>query len=204
MTGRSISLVKSWFTQDNIDSKSKHFVRLDDYLTGLGKGSPKRILDIGCGLAREAGMFQKKYSTELYLLDGGISTNGPNQKRQDHYGVVDTFPFYASIDTLRASWDERQMKYTFVNAADPVIPDGLIFDVVFSFKSCGFHYPIETYLDLILDHTDNDSVVIMDIRIPSGKGLHRDMIRYPFIQVLSTEQLSERVHINLKKGRVKI
>ena len=40
----------------------------------------------------------------------------------------------------------------------------LKFDFIYSGKSCGFHYPLNTYLNLIKRHSHADSVIVMDLR----------------------------------------
>ena len=37
--------------------------------------------------------------------------------------------------------------------------------------SCGFHYPVNTYRDLILKHSHKNTKVIMDIRIRYKKTI---------------------------------
>ena len=54
---------------------------------------PKRILDIGCGYAHISDMFQKKYGTELYLLDGDISGNAEHAVSYTHL----TLPTICSV-----------------------------------------------------------------------------------------------------------
>ena len=37
------------------------------------------------------------------------------------------------------------------------------FDLVYSNVSCGYHYPLSTYADLLKSHTDIDTIMIFDI-----------------------------------------
>ena len=125
---------------------------------------PKQILDIGCGLAFESELFQKKYGTELYLLDGDAQVNKPHQTRRHKYGGVEDMKFLTGAKRLKQSYDQRGMRYHFINAAAPSIPDDVTFDLVCSTMSCGFHYPVAAYADLIKEHTDENSRLIFDIR----------------------------------------
>lgn len=149
-----------WNTPQHRESKRKQFEIIDNYLNF----APKRILDIGCGLATESEFFQKKYNCELYLLDGDFSTTS-NVKRDIKYGTVDNFAFYNKVDDLKSSYDSRNMNYTFVDANNIDIPDDVTFDLIISNVSCGFHYPANTYKDLVQKHSTESTKVIFDLRI---------------------------------------
>ena len=148
-----------WSTQSHIDSKKVVFEKIDKFINF----QPKRILDIGCGLAYESQMFQKKYNCELYLLDGDFDDTS-HVKRDIKYGTVDNFAFYNKVDELKESFDKRKMDYTFVNANNIQIPETIKFDLIISIVSCGFHYPANTYKDLVQKHSTNDTVIIFDLR----------------------------------------
>jgi SAM-dependent methyltransferase len=124
---------------------------------------PERILDIGCGLAVEAEMFQKKYGSSIYLLDGDWDSTKDNT-RDIKYGPVTNFKFYSNVETLKESWESRDLEYTFIDASAELPELDITFDLVISNQSCGFHYPVNTYSEFIKLHTNSKSVVIMDIR----------------------------------------
>lgn len=158
MTKNSEYYTSRWTKPNYVGTKIGMFQRLDQYLPH----PPQRILDIGCGFAKTSELFQKKYGTELYLLEG--ERNDRPGDRTGKYGEVDNFRFYLPVDKLRQQWDEQGMTYTFVNGASPDIDPNVKFDLVYSWLSCGFHYPVGTYRDLIKQHTTDDSIIIMDFR----------------------------------------
>ncbi len=84
--------------------------------------------------------------------------------REIKYGSVDSFRFYNTITDLKNSFDKRQLSYTFVDANNIDLPDHLKFDLIYSNQSCGYHYPIETYKELIQAHSHKDTTVILDLR----------------------------------------
>lgn len=147
-----------WQDDEYVKSKEISFTLLDSFLTR----PPKNVLDIGCGLAYESEMFQKKYSCNLYLLDGDFD-DSKNATRDRKYGSAETMAFYSKISDLQKSFNERNLKYTFVDAFNIEIPNNLKFDLVYSNISCGFHYPLNTYYDLLKKHTSDDTVMIFDI-----------------------------------------
>jgi len=56
------------------------------------KNPPTSILDIGCGLAFESRMFNKKYGSQLWLLDGDVKDN-PAESREIRFGDASTWRF---------------------------------------------------------------------------------------------------------------
>lgn len=150
-----------WQQENYIQGKKEHFEILDRVFSS----PPKLILDIGCGLAFESEMFQKKYGSELYLLDGEKTST----KRETLYGSVDDFGYYHTIKELKDNYNQRNMIYTFVDANDIKISDGVIFDLIFSAQSCGHHYPADTYKTLIEKHSNENTKIIFDIRKGSNQ-----------------------------------
>lgn len=155
--------VKTWNKPNYIATKVGVFNRVDAY---LGR-APKRILDIGCGFAKTSELFQKKYGTELYLLEGEKSVG--TGERTGKYGKIDDFRYYLPVDMLKQHWDNQGMLYTFVDGNAQDLSEHIKFDLVYSWLSCGFHYPVGTYRELIQRHTTPDSVIIMDIRCLKGR-----------------------------------
>jgi hypothetical protein len=142
-------------------------------------------------------MFQKKYGTELYLLDGDISYNTAHATRAGKYGAAEDFMFYVPTDDLKKEWDRQGMQYTFVDANNIDIPEDVKFDFVCSWISCGFHYPVSTYKKLIQKHTTAQSTIIMDFR---RKTLNEQMKDFDIVQRLNGDvvQKKYKLHIQFK------
>jgi trans-aconitate methyltransferase len=147
-----------WQSNEYKKNKGISFDLIDSFLTE----APRNILDIGCGMAFESEMFQSKYNSNLYLLDGDFESS-INATRDRKFGTADSMAFYTKIDSLKSSFDKRNLKYNFVDANNIQLPPDLKFDVVYSNVSCGYHYPLSTYLELLKMHTTKDSILIFDI-----------------------------------------
>lgn len=163
----SYDWVKVWNTptpqknkKDHIATKKENYETVKSYL----ETPPKKMLEIGCGIAREAEWFQKEFGTELWLLDGDKQSNDDKQKSYYHWNATQKFAFYSPINSLKESYDSRDMSYRFVDANNIDIPEDETFDLICSFKSCGFHFPISEYSDLIKKHSDENTRLIFDIR----------------------------------------
>ena len=180
-----------WLGETYINATEDIFTQVDAY---LGKG-PKRILDIGCGFANVSKQFQEKYGSELWLLDGDMATNPETSKRVNKFGSIDDFQFYATVSELKAQWDRQGMRYTFVDANNINIPQDIKFDLVYSWISCGFHYPVSVYKDLVMKHTTEESVVIMDFR---RKSLPLQQQDFEIVKRLDGEQVQKKYRLHIK------
>jgi SAM-dependent methyltransferase len=147
-----------WQGEDYSRAKQISFDLLDSFLTK----PPKNILDIGCGLAFESEMFQQKYNSNLYLLDGDFESTA-NISRDRDYSATTPLAFYSKITDLTSSFDSRKIRYNFINANAINLEKNLIFDFVFSNVSCGYHYPLSVYADLLRKHTNKNSIMVFDI-----------------------------------------
>lgn len=149
---------KVWISDDYIQIKKNSFELIDSFLDT----PPINILDIGCGFAYESEFFQKKYNSNLYLLDGDFDDN-PDTVRDRKYSETDPLAFYTRITDLEESYRARNLKYQFLNANNLMLDQKIIFDLVYSNVSCGYHYPLGTYLDFLKLHTDRFSILIFDM-----------------------------------------
>ena len=154
-----------WSTAEYQAAKKLNFDLLDAEL----ENPPASILDIGCGLAWESRMFNDKYGTELWLLDGDTSFNANKSESAsevNYHVSSDEFLFYHPITWLKEQLDAKETKnYNLIDVNNISIPEDKKFDVITSWLSCGFHYPASTYKDLILKHSHKNTRIFLDIRI---------------------------------------
>jgi SAM-dependent methyltransferase len=190
----SLNYQNSWSKPGYIEGKQKLFERIDAY---IGR-APQRILDIGCGFAKTSELFQKKYGSELYLLESDIG-NSPG-KRIGKWGTAESFQWYLPIERLKQAWDDQGMTYTLVDGANLQVPADVKFDLVYSWLSCGFHYPVSTYRDFIKQHTTPDSIIIMDFRgnLTSQQRADLQSQDYEVIKVIESSDKKRTLHIKFK------
>lgn len=159
-----------WTHEDYQNSKKKNFDLLDKYL----KTPPKNILDIGCGLAWESRLFNEKYNSELWLLDGDADQGNKNKSNKstdvNYHQSSDNFLLYYSFEKLQSELDKLGTKnYRLIDCNNIEIQEDTKFDLITSWVSCGFHYPVSTYSSLIKKHSHNNTIVVMDVRNRKGK-----------------------------------
>ena len=155
---------RKWTTDKYIAKRRANFEIIDAYLDQpVG-----RLLDIGCGFAYESRWFNEKYGTELWLLDGDADTN-VSKPETASYGNWNTdsseLKFYHTFNFLNSKLQQLGTKnYHLVDANNINIPDDVKFDVITSWLSCGHHYPVATYIDLMKKHSHAGTRIVLDIR----------------------------------------
>jgi SAM-dependent methyltransferase len=130
------------------------------------------ILDIGCGLGLIDIALYHHYdqSVNLCLLD---KTNNINEDTHIR-GFNKEYVFYNSMDSTRDTLqtngvsDQNIITYE-VNDENLDKLKETKFDVIMSLLSCGWHYSIETYIDLIKNTLSTDGILILDIRHNTGQ-----------------------------------
>ena len=136
------------------------FDTIKDYLPN----TVNNILDIGCGVAGIDVLFDKYYNKpNIFLLD-------KTENKTVFYGFNPHGSFYNSLNISESMLTENgcdKDRVHLIEATDDFdinTPPNLKFDIVMSFISWGFHYPIETYLPKVMDLLTDDGVVIIDLR----------------------------------------
>jgi len=186
------SYLNIWANPLYIEKQESLFKNIDNYLVN----PPQRILDIGCGLAYISELFYKKYNSEIWLLDGDRNNNNPNGKRSNKWGETNDFLFYNTKENLEKSWKERDLKYRFIDASNIDIPNDIKFDLVYSWLSCGYHYPLSSYSELIKNHTNEQSIVIMDLRKKTLTP-EKQETNFQIIKEFPKNGKAHKVHIKL-------
>jgi SAM-dependent methyltransferase len=154
-----------WSSQTYVERKLKNFEMIDNHFNspfGL-------ILDIGCGKAYESREFNKKYNSELWLIEGNSKNNSQEVKSGKYHSSAAEFAQYFSLDIIKNQLDNLETKnYHLIDCNDISIPDSIKFDLITSYLSCGYHYPISTYKELILKHSHQDTKLVFDLRNRKG------------------------------------
>lgn len=156
-----LAWINGWQKNDYVEMKQHHFTVIDNYINR----PIERILDIGCGLAFESRQFYKKYNTELYLIDGDYDDNKESQIRFSSWSSETNLKYYSKFDDLNSFFSNDGIKnYKLINCEDIQLSKAVKFDLICSYLSCGFHYPLETYKELILSHSTENTLLIFTLR----------------------------------------
>ncbi len=126
---------------------------------------PRNILDIGCGFAFESRLFYKKYQSKIWLIDGDVQSQKNKKVREIKFGAVDTMGFYNKLEDIeQVLIQDNIADYQLIDVNNLTIPETEKFDLICSYFSCGFHYPISSYIDIIKKHSHENTTLIFDIR----------------------------------------
>lgn len=187
-----------WTTERYTAKKRANFELVDSYLSQpIGK-----LLDIGCGFAHESRWFGEKYGTELWLLDGNQKHN-VDKSNTASYGkwntTADDLYFYHTFDFLDAKLQELGTKnYHLVDANNINIDENIKFDVITSWLSCGHHYPVKTYIDLMKKHSHENTRIILDIRCKGTKTNFIGVDGFEVVDVVSHAGGKKRATVEIK------
>jgi SAM-dependent methyltransferase len=188
-------LTGEWATPEYQLVKQQNFEIVDKYVN-----TPLiNVLDIGCGLAWESRLFSKKYGCELWLIDGSSDDNDKKDAKAADAGyhqTKDEFLFYNSLDTLNEELTKLgTTNFKLLDCNNLKIPDDTKFDLITSWLSCGFHYPVSTYRDLILKHSHENTKVIVDLRtqLKTKEIILEEGVE--IIEILSTHRKHVNAHI---------
>lgn len=129
-------------------------------------------LDIGCGLGLIDIAFFNHYNGKINLhlldktniIDENISVKGFN-KEYVFYNSMDS-----TKDTLISNGVTENSIFTYEVTNDNIEKlNQNKYDLIVSLLSCGWHYSLETYIDLIKNTLTPNGILILDIRHDTGQ-----------------------------------
>jgi len=189
---------RKWSTDRYVAKRRNNFETVDTYLNQpIG-----RLLDIGCGFAYESRWFGEKYGTELWLIDGDADANN-NKSDSASYGNWNTdsdqLMFYHTLDFLNNKLQQLGTKnYHLVDANNIDIPEDVKFDVITSWLSCGHHYPVRTYIDLMKRHSHAETRIILDVRCKGTETTFIGVDGFEIVDIVSNVGGKKRATVEIK------
>lgn len=158
-----------------------------DICTSLGPLSDSSfVCDIGCGMAGIDVEISLMNNPSFILVDGSGF--------QPRYGFKDDTAFYNDKQILGQFMSVNNVRHEIFNASSgkdlPVFSPKI--DVIISLLSCGYHYPVETYLEWIKSNLSPAGRLIIDLRHSTDQ---LKVIKESFknVNVISEKNKSTRV-----------
>lgn len=153
-----------------------------------------RIADIGCGYAMFDLFAARDLGAHLLLID--IESN-----ERRHFGFAEAGAAYSSLAVARAFLEQNGVHAATMATLNPTSMDPVSagpVDLAVSFLSCGFHYPVETYLEYFDRGVTRDGAVILDLRATTAEAQIRALAPLGAISDLPSPPKARRVL--LRKG----
>jgi hypothetical protein len=150
--------------------------------------SMNTIMDIGSGMAGIDILIAKSCLSARFTL---FDMDGNDGNKVGWHENVQSFGQYHSFEALRQLITGNNLPDDRFDLVDGRygFPDQE-FDLVMSFLSWGFHYPIETYLDRV--HLSDGGVMIVDVRSGTG-GIETLHANFPSVEVIHNAAKHQRV-----------
>lgn len=157
------------------------------------KKNPSYIADIGCGYALFDMFIAKEYDSKLALIDLESNENR-------HFGFKDSGAAYSSLANAATLLANNGVKKSAIKTYNPETGDLSKIkklDYAFSFISCGYHYPLNTYETFFQDSVAPDGRIIVDIRAHTlgATMLEMSSIGYTRALVKAANNSADRVII---------
>lgn len=140
----------------------------------------RRVLDIGCGIGLLDLLIYRNAAGEkpaLYLFDKPVDSPAISPSSIAPTGFNDQYVFTASLAQSARFLSLNGVADDDINLCEVGvwnIRDGAPYDLVFSRKSWGFHYPLPEYLEEVVSSLADKGIVITDVRgNQGGEGLIR-------------------------------
>lgn len=151
-------------------------VILDDYkllAPVLRQLAPKRVADIGCGYAFFDLFLGQEFASDIVLID--LESN-----EHRHFGFKEEGAAYSSLARAKELLCANGIAAKRVTTLNPSVtaPESITpVDLVVSFLSCGFHYPIGLYIPFLEKALVPGGAAIFDLRDSTAKGQMEDLAR---------------------------
>ena len=157
---------------------------------------PKSVADIGCGYAIFDLFLWQDFQSRLVLID--LETT---QKR--HFGFKETGAAYSSLDTAKQFLSANGVPDSQIhlrNPKDADLNEDPKVDLAVSFISCGFHYPVETYLEYFKTNVSADGGVILDFRARKARAGIETLKALGEVSILTDAAYGNARRVLLRKG----
>ena len=147
----------------------------------LSSPKPRKIADIGCGYALFDLFLAKEHGTRIVLID-----LERNDRR--HFGFDEEGAAYSSLSQTRAFLVANGVAEKLIETRNPAeddLSDLKSLNYIFSFISCGFHYPWDTYLPFYREALSPKGRVILDFRTRRFPSVLPELGHFGYAKVLA-------------------
>lgn len=133
---------------------------LKDHLDTIGF-KPTSVIDIGCGQALPDLFVHRDFKPRFTLID-------IEETDEQYHFFKEEGSGYASLQDAYDMLVDNGVTATKIKTINPrKTPEkmaGVTGDMLTSYYSCGFHYPVDEYADLMVQTIEDGGAVVLDLR----------------------------------------
>ena len=184
-------------TQINVDPDFYTKMSISEY-NAISKHieNPKKILELGCGLGRMSIFLNSMLKNNAHYILADVSELSQNIKygwdpKESYYNDLDLTSLFAKKHDLE-NFETFNLLSQNLNKFENI-------DLVMSFLSVGFHYPISEYLDTLLNITSNDATMIFGVR--KGAVNLKDFKKYFNKIIIEKNTVDSKEELLILKGK---
>ncbi|MBV1868728.1 MAG: class I SAM-dependent methyltransferase [Marinosulfonomonas sp.] len=162
----------------------------------LSQSSPKIIADIGCGYAFFDLFAARYFNCDLVLID-------LEQNEHRHFGFQEEGAAYSSLSVARQMLLDNGVEDAAIRLLNPNQEDPAScrdIDLAFSFLSCGFHYPVSSYIPFFEKSVADEGSIILDLRSKTAQAQQKAVSHIGVIEHLPARGKSTRIHLKKTVG----
>ena len=180
---------------DELLKRAAAFIYLEylELLPVLRKQPPKKAADIGCGYAFFDLFLARDFDSELFLID--LETNDHR-----HFGFEEEGAAYSNLSVAGKFLTDNGVRKDLIHLINPDRQnlDGISdLDYVFSFISCGFHYPWQTYQRFFQQSVHPGGSVVLDIRRKKSPAARAELADLGRVRVIDQAAYGSAVRVML-------
>jgi SAM-dependent methyltransferase len=151
--------------------------------------APRRVADIGCGYALFDLFLARDLPCDLLLID--LEANA-----RRHFGFQAEGAAYAALEVARrllAANGIAERRIATLNPGRTAPETAAPVDLAVSFLSCGFHYPVDTYLPFLERALVPGGAAILDLRASTASAQAGRLARLGTVEDLPAPPKARRV-----------
>ncbi|MDP2739147.1 MAG: class I SAM-dependent methyltransferase [Pseudorhodobacter sp.] len=169
------------------------YLAMQPLLAGL---KPRRIADIGCGYGLFDLFAARDLGADVLLIDLESNT-------RRHFGFAEAGAACSSLSVARALLEENGVAPQAITTLNPAESDpagaGAV-DLAVSFLSCGFHYPVDGYLEYFARAVAPGGHVLLDLREANAAPQLEALTRLGTVEDLPAPPKARRVLLRKSDG----
>ncbi|MDC0737867.1 class I SAM-dependent methyltransferase [Cognatishimia sp. SS12] len=150
-------------------------------LSSLNGWVPKSVADVGCGYGFFSLLCARAFNSNLFLID-------VEENDHRHFGFSKEGAAYSSLqraEQFLAKNGAGNVKVTSLNPLETDVCSAGDIDLAVSLLACGFHFPVDSYLEFFEENVVPGGRIILDIRQKKFESQVNTLAHLGHIEVIS-------------------